>query len=102
MGCALNTSGGRNLGEALDDAYALSHDAHLRARATLGEDHPLTLSCMIANAADLRSLRRREEAREVEAEALERLTRSLGAQHHHTLAARQRTRPHWDYEPYLG
>jgi hypothetical protein len=38
----------------------------------------------------------------LEAEALERLTRSLGAQHHHTLAARQRTRPYWDYEPYLG
>ncbi len=57
---------------------------------------------MVAHAGDLRSLRRREEARTLESTALERFTHSLGAQHHHTLAARQRTRPYWDYEPYLG
>ncbi|CAL9560997.1 FxSxx-COOH system tetratricopeptide repeat protein [Streptomyces sp. enrichment culture] len=102
LGCALNTSGGRHLGEALEDAYELSTDTLKRCRRVLGEDHPLTLSCMVANAIDLRALRRRDEARAVESEALERLTRSLGAQHQQTLSARQRTRPYWDYEPYLG
>ncbi|MEU4208961.1 hypothetical protein AB0F13_02965 [Streptomyces sp. NPDC026206] len=43
-----------------------------------------------------------EEAGKVEADALQRLTRTLGAQHPHTLAARQRVRPYWDFEPYLG
>lgn len=102
LGCALNTSGGRSLSEALEDAGELSGDTLERSRRVLGEDHPLTLSCMVAHAADLRSLRRREEARRMESDALERLTRSLGAQHQQTLAARQRTRPYWDYEPYLG
>ncbi|MCE0446250.1 hypothetical protein LT493_20315 [Streptomyces tricolor] len=30
------------------------------------------------------------------------LTRTLGAQHPHTLSARQRVRPYWDFEAYLG
>ncbi|MGY1437967.1 FxSxx-COOH system tetratricopeptide repeat protein [Streptomyces reniochalinae] len=102
LGCALNTSGGRHLAEALEDAHELSRDTLERSRRVLGEDHPLTLSCMVAQAIDLRSLRRRDEARAVESDALERLTRSLGAQHQQTLSARQRTRPYWDYEPYLG
>ena len=102
LGCALNTSGGRNFSEALEDAYELSRDTLERSRRVLGEDHPLTLSCMVAHSGDLRSLRRREEARALESEALEWFTRSLGAQHHNTLSARQRTRLYWDYEPYLG
>lgn len=62
----------------------------------------MTLSSQTALAADLRALRQREEADKVEEDALSKLTRTMGAQHQHTLSARQRVRPYWDFEPYLG
>ncbi|MGW1074289.1 FxSxx-COOH system tetratricopeptide repeat protein [Streptomyces sp. NPDC002537] len=102
LGCALNAAAGRNFNGRLDAALELSRDTLRRARRVLGEDHPLTLSCEVALAADLRALREHEEASKVEQDALQRLTRTLGAQHPHVLSARQRTRPYWDFEPYLG
>ncbi|WP_344123050.1 FxSxx-COOH system tetratricopeptide repeat protein [Streptomyces blastmyceticus] len=102
LGCALNAAAGRNFNGRLDAALELSRDTLRRARHVLGEDHPLTLSCEVALAADLRALREHEEASKVEQDALQRLTRTLGAQHPHALSARQRTRPYWDFEPYLG
>ncbi|WP_242645410.1 FxSxx-COOH system tetratricopeptide repeat protein [Streptomyces triculaminicus] len=102
LGCALNAAAGRNVTGRLDSAENLSRDTLRRARRALGADHPFTLSCEIALAADLRALREREQAAKVEEDALQRLTRTLGAQHPQTLAARRRTRPTWDFEPYLG
>ncbi|WP_235787121.1 hypothetical protein [Streptomyces mutabilis] len=56
----------------------------------------------MAPAADLRAAREHEEAAKLEEDALLALPRTLGAQHPHTPSARQRTRPYWDFEPYLG
>ncbi|MGR8008316.1 hypothetical protein [Streptomyces hypolithicus] len=56
----------------------------------------------VALAADLRGLREHEEADKVESDALLTLTRIFGAQHPHPLSARQRNRPYWDFEAYLG
>lgn len=47
-------------------------------------------------------MREVEEAGKVEEDGLLALTRTLGAQHPHTLSARQRNRPYWDFEAYLG
>ncbi|MGK5638196.1 FxSxx-COOH system tetratricopeptide repeat protein [Streptomyces sp. URMC 126] len=102
LGCALNAAAGRNFTGRLEAAADLSRDTLRRARTALGPDHPFTLSCEVALAADLRSLREHEEAEKVEEDALQRLARTLGAQHPHALSARQRTRPYWDFEPYLG
>ncbi|MGW0015500.1 hypothetical protein ACWDVX_37850, partial [Streptomyces tendae] len=77
-------------------------DTVRRAQRSLGGEHPLTLSCQVALAADLRAVREHEEAGKLEEDGLLGLTRTLGAQHPHTLSARQRTRPYWDFEPYLG
>lgn len=102
LGCALNASAGRHFTGQLEEAAELSRETGERALVALGEEHPLTLSCMVAHAMDLRASRRREEASQVENRALELLISSLGAQHHHVLSARQRVRPYWDFEPYLG
>ncbi|GHG61281.1 FxSxx-COOH system tetratricopeptide repeat protein [Streptomyces griseocarneus] len=102
LGCALNAAAGRHAVGRLEDALDLSRDTLRRARHALGPDHPFTLSCEIALAADLRGLGAREEVRKAEEAALQRLVRTLGAQHPQTLAARLRTRPTWDFEPYLG
>jgi hypothetical protein len=102
LGCALNAAAGRNFNGRLESAKELSRDTLRRARHVLGQDHPFTLSCEVALAADLRALREHEEAGKVEEDALQRLARTLGAQHPHTQSARQRVRPYWDFEPYLG
>jgi len=52
----------------------------------------------IALAADLRALRKRQEADKIEEEALAGLVSTLGPTHVHTQAARSRTRPFWDFE----
>ncbi|MFI8243393.1 FxSxx-COOH system tetratricopeptide repeat protein [Streptomyces sp. NPDC085866] len=101
LGCALNTATARNFNGRIVEAVELSRDTLRRARRVLGDEHPLTLSCQMALAADLRSARQQEEARKLEGEGLLALTRTLGSQHPHTIAARQRTRPYWDFEPYL-
>lgn len=71
-----------------------------RSAAALGKHHPLTLSAQIALATDLRNLRRRTEADKIEEEALAALSGTLGPQHPHTVSARSRTRPYWDFEPF--
>lgn len=70
-----------------------------RAIESLGRTHPLTLSARIAYAADLRGLRDRRQAEKVEQEALSDLDSTLGSKHPHTVSARSRNRPYWDFEP---
>ncbi len=72
-----------------------------RAQRSLGAEHPLTLSCQVALAADLRAAREHEEAGKLEEDGLLGLT-GRSAPSIRTLSARQRTRPYWDFEPYLG
>ncbi|MFD3697489.1 FxSxx-COOH system tetratricopeptide repeat protein [Streptomyces sp. NPDC058646] len=99
LGCALNATGHRNITGRLQDALSLSRDTLRTAERVLGPDHPMTLSAQIALAADLRSVREDAEAAEHEDAGIKGLTRTLGAQHVHTVSAKQRTRPYWDFEP---
>ncbi len=82
-----------------EGAAELSRVVLESARATLGETHPLTLSCKAALAGDQRTLRRGQEATKLENEALQQLSDTLGPQHPHTLSVRRRERPYWDFEP---
>ncbi|MFE1879694.1 tetratricopeptide repeat protein [Streptomyces diastatochromogenes] len=86
----------------IEDAQLLNRDTLNRARHVLGQEHPLALSCQLAIAADLRAASNRKEAGKLEEDALARLTRALGSEHPHTVSARRRTRPYWDFEAYLG
>ncbi|WP_031522428.1 FxSxx-COOH system tetratricopeptide repeat protein [Streptomyces sp. NRRL F-5123] len=100
LGCAMNATAARNFAGDPEGAADLARRTADRATAALGKEHPLTLSCRIALATDLRNLRRRPEADKVEEEALAILSSTLGPQHPHTVAARSRTRPYWDFEPF--
>lgn len=82
-----------------ESAASLTDAVITRATETLGRTHPLTLSARIAHAADLRGVRERQRAEKVENEALGDLVTTLGAQHVHTVSARSRNRPYWDFEP---
>lgn len=84
-----------------ESAAALTDSVVTRATETLGRTHPLTLTARIAHAADLRGLRDRQRADKVETEALDDLATTLGAQHVHTVSARSRNRPFWDFEPQM-
>lgn len=84
-----------------ESAAALTDAISTRAIEVLGRTHPLTLSARIAHAADLRGLRDLRNADKVESEALDDLTKTLGAQHVHTVSARSRVRPYWDFEPQI-
>ena len=99
LGVALNATAARNLEGDVEGAAELSRDTVRRAAKVLGRTHPLYLSALVALATDLRGLRRQDEADKVEEEALSGLTNSLGAQHPHTVSARTRVRPYWDFEP---
>ncbi|MGQ4442587.1 ATP-binding protein, partial [Streptomyces violaceoruber] len=99
VGCALNASALRNLVGDTEGAAELSRDTAARAIESLGRTHPLTLSTRIAYAADLRGLRDRRQAEKVEQEALSDLDATLGSKHTHTVSARSRNRPYWDFEP---
>ncbi|MEV1008104.1 FxSxx-COOH system tetratricopeptide repeat protein [Streptomyces sp. NPDC049881] len=101
LGVALNASAGRNLEGDVEGAADLSRDTARRAAAVLGRTHPLYLSAQVAHATDLRGLRQRDEADKVEEEALSGLISTLGSQHVHTVSARSRVRPYWDFEPLL-
>ncbi|MFE7790865.1 FxSxx-COOH system tetratricopeptide repeat protein [Streptomyces sp. NPDC057460] len=101
LGCAINTSALRNLIGDPESAAALMETTVTRATEGLGRTHPLTLSARIAHAADLRGGRDRQRAEKVEAEALGDLATTLGAQHVHTVSARSRNRPYWDFEPQM-
>ncbi|MFI6459523.1 FxSxx-COOH system tetratricopeptide repeat protein [Streptomyces sp. NPDC050538] len=99
LGCAINASFVRNLSGDPESAAELSKVTVSRAIEVMGRTHPLTLSARIALAADLRDLRSRQEAEKIEQEALSDLSGTLGSQHVHTVAARSRKRPYWDFEP---
>ncbi|MFD7446480.1 FxSxx-COOH system tetratricopeptide repeat protein [Streptomyces sp. NPDC059909] len=99
LGCAINASALRNLVGDPESAAALTEATIARATEVLGRTHPLTLSARIAHAADLRGLRERRRADKIETEALDDLAATLGAQHVHTVSARSRNRPYWDFEP---
>ncbi|MBK3565792.1 FxSxx-COOH system tetratricopeptide repeat protein [Streptomyces sp. MBT62] len=99
LGCAVNASFVRNLSGDPESAAELSRVTVSRAGEVLGRTHPLTLSARVALAADLRDLRNRQEAEKIEQEALSDLSGTLGSQHVHTVAARSRKRPYWDFEP---
>ncbi|KAB8171048.1 tetratricopeptide repeat protein [Streptomyces sp. 3MP-14] len=103
LGLALNLSADRNIAGDVESAAELSRDTARRAaeHPSLGREHPLTLSCKVAHATDLRNLRQRAEADKTEEEALTGLISTLGSQHVHTVSARARVRPFWDFEPQL-
>ncbi|MDT0441541.1 FxSxx-COOH system tetratricopeptide repeat protein [Streptomyces johnsoniae] len=101
LGIALNTAAGRNLEGDVEGAVELSRETVRRGVERLGRKHPLVLSSQVGLATDLRGLRLREEAAKVEEEALSGLISGLGSQHAHTVSARSRVRPHWDFEPLL-
>ncbi|MFE1959521.1 FxSxx-COOH system tetratricopeptide repeat protein [Streptomyces sp. NPDC059479] len=101
IGCALNTAAARSRTGDVESAVVLSEETVGRALRGRGGEHPLTLLCLLGLADDLRALRRTEEAGRAEEEALNRLAATLGPQHPVTVEARQRARPHWDFEPLL-
>ncbi|WP_129842432.1 FxSxx-COOH system tetratricopeptide repeat protein [Streptomyces sp. RFCAC02] len=101
LGVAINASAGRSLEGDVEGAAELSRDTAGRAAAVVGRTHPLYLSAQVAFATDLRSLRLRDEADAVEEDALNGLLTTLGSQHVHTVSARSRVRPYWDFEPLL-
>ncbi|MET7857122.1 FxSxx-COOH system tetratricopeptide repeat protein [Streptomyces sp. NPDC005318] len=101
LGVAINASALRNLVGEPESAAALTESVIARAAEALGRTHPLSLSARIAYAADLRGTRDRRRADKVESEALGDLVATLGAQHVHTVSARSRNRPFWDFEPQL-
>ncbi|MEV0035678.1 FxSxx-COOH system tetratricopeptide repeat protein [Streptomyces sp. NPDC050804] len=101
VGCALNTAAARTRTGDHESAAPLSRDTVERALRALGREHPLTLLCQVGLAGDLRALRRIEEAGRTEEEALNGLAATLGARHPVTAGARQRVRPHWDFEPLI-
>jgi tetratricopeptide (TPR) repeat protein len=102
LGCALNTAEARNCTGRGTDALELSRVTLARAVRVLGDEHPLTLSCQVALGADLRDAGQNQEAEKLEKEALLSLSRTLGEEHRLTFSAQLRTRPHWDFEPYVG
>ncbi|MEO3749291.1 FxSxx-COOH system tetratricopeptide repeat protein [Streptomyces sp. B6B3] len=99
LGTALNATAGRSLDGDLEGAVELSRDTARRAAKAVGRKHPLFLSCQTALALDLRGVRKGEDADKVEEEALSGLISTLGSQHVHTVSARSRVRPFWDFEP---
>ncbi|MGW2330131.1 FxSxx-COOH system tetratricopeptide repeat protein [Streptomyces sp. NPDC001700] len=97
LGIALNASAVQERG---DDACAMSRETAHRAAEVLGERHPLTLLAQVALAQDLRAIRGgRDEADVIEEVALGGLAAVLGPDHPETVAARDRQRPFWDFEP---
>ncbi|WP_184503228.1 FxSxx-COOH system tetratricopeptide repeat protein [Streptomyces botrytidirepellens] len=96
LGIALNASAVQER----RDACAMSRETAHRAAEVLGERHPLTLLAQVALAQDLRAIRGgREEADVIEDVAVRALDAVLGPDHPETVAARDRQRPFWDFEP---
>ncbi|MFD4998187.1 FxSxx-COOH system tetratricopeptide repeat protein [Streptomyces buecherae] len=98
LGIALNATATRNLMGDPEGAAELSRRTSHLAAEVLGPQHPLALSCQVALAADLRVVRDRQQAEKVEEAALSALSDTLGSQHVHTISARSRARPFWDFE----
>ncbi|MFD3927461.1 FxSxx-COOH system tetratricopeptide repeat protein [Streptomyces sp. NPDC058614] len=99
LGCALNASAAAALAGDHERALAISRDIAHGSAEVLGPQHPLSLSARIALAADLLATGDRENARKREQDALGGLAATLGPDHPRTAAARNRQRPHWDFEP---
>ncbi|WP_406358981.1 FxSxx-COOH system tetratricopeptide repeat protein [Streptomyces sp. NBC_00658] len=99
LGCALNASAAAALAGDHDAALAVSRDTAPKSRDVLGRRHPLSLSALIALAADLRAWGDRPVADKTEDAALRDLVATRGPDHPGTRAARNRQRPHWDFEP---
>ncbi|MBI0295183.1 tetratricopeptide repeat protein [Streptomyces sp. PRKS01-29] len=100
LGIALNTAATYHVMGRYQDACAMSRETALAAAESLGERHPLTLLAQIGLVADLRTIRGGlDEAAVIEEVALGGLTAVLGPEHPETVAARNRTRPVWDFEP---
>ncbi|ASQ96930.1 FxSxx-COOH system tetratricopeptide repeat protein [Streptomyces sp. 11-1-2] len=100
LGVALNTAATYYAMGELADACVLSRSTASQAAEALGERHPLTLLAQVGLAADLRVIRGgRDEADVIEEVALGGLDAVLGPDHPRTVAARNRTRPTWDFEP---
>ncbi|MFI0814439.1 FxSxx-COOH system tetratricopeptide repeat protein [Streptomyces sp. NPDC021098] len=96
LGIALNASAVQEPTEAA----ALSRETARLAAKVLGERHPLTLLAQVALAVDLRAIRGGgDEADVIEEAAVRALAAVLGPDHPETVAARNRTRPVWDFEP---
>ncbi|MGW0766709.1 FxSxx-COOH system tetratricopeptide repeat protein [Streptomyces sp. NPDC002676] len=102
LGCALNTACARSRTGRDEEALELSRVTYPKAARSLGDQHPLTLSCQVALVADLVAAGQDNEAEKLEREALLSLSRTLTDDHVLTTWARTRTRPHWDFEPYVG
>ncbi|WPB90927.1 FxSxx-COOH system tetratricopeptide repeat protein [Streptomyces malaysiensis] len=100
LGTAVNMAAAHQLMGHHTYACAVSREAALRAEAVLGLRHPLTLTARLALAADLWEIKGgRDEARTIRKMAIGTLEAQLGPQHPHVLAAWQRHRPVWDFEP---
>ncbi|WP_413807218.1 FxSxx-COOH system tetratricopeptide repeat protein [Streptomyces sp. OE57] len=100
LGIALNTAATYHAMGRYRDACAMSRETARRATEMLGEGHPLTLAAQLAFAADLREAEDgQEEARLIRQMAIGTLEAQLGPKHPQVLAAWQRTRPIWDFEP---
>ncbi|MBB4782572.1 FxSxx-COOH system tetratricopeptide repeat protein [Streptomyces rapamycinicus] len=96
LGIALNTAAGQQP----RDGCAMSRETALHAAEALGERHPLALLAQIGLAAELRVIPGgRGEADVIEEVALGGLTAVLGPDHPETVAARNRTRHTWHFEP---
>ncbi|MFI0729688.1 FxSxx-COOH system tetratricopeptide repeat protein [Streptomyces sp. NPDC021225] len=100
LGIAVNTAAAcHSLGD-WTDACALSREAALRAEQTLGQGHPLTLAARLALAADLGEIKGgRDEAWTIKQAAIGELEALLGPNHPQAVAAWQRARPLWNFEP---
>ncbi|MEU8870738.1 tetratricopeptide repeat protein [Streptomyces javensis] len=100
LGIALNTAATYHAMGRYQDTCAMSRETARRATETLGEGHPLTLAARLAFAADLGEAEGgQDEARTVRQTAIGTLEAQLGSKHPQVLAAWQRTRPVWDFEP---
>ncbi|MFC9844938.1 FxSxx-COOH system tetratricopeptide repeat protein [Streptomyces sp. NPDC060223] len=99
LGCALNASSAAAFTGDHEAALAISRDTAPKTREVLGPRHPLSLSALIALAADLRASGDRPGADKTEDAALRDLVATRGVNHPGTRAARNRHRPHWDFEP---
>ncbi|MEU1664533.1 FxSxx-COOH system tetratricopeptide repeat protein [Streptomyces sparsogenes] len=99
LGIAVNASAACHLMGDRTDACALSREAALRAEKALGRRHPLTLMARLGLAADLREIKGgKQEAWTIKQAAIGALEAQLGPQHPR-VAAWQRIRPLWDFEP---
>ena len=71
----------------MQEAADLQHDTLTHERASLGEDHPVTLATANGLAVTLRAQGKIDEAEQLQRDILERRTRTLGPKHPDTLTS---------------